>query len=124
MIKSFKLFENTEAKFEIGDYVSCKGRQQSIHFNGECGIVFSKRSEDSSFIDVKFPIKFNNWLHGGNHTLIDPDVCVYGLESKLLEHISKEEYEEYWEELIKKRDELRDRMRDIDPYGEENWMEN
>lgn len=123
MITKFKLFESTTPidlykKFKKGDRVYCKGYYSGIHFNGETGTILTFYDGLRYEILIKFDEKYyNNFHHGDNFE--DPEGKSYYVDYNMAHHLDPEEFEK----MKKKREELRNKMIDIDPYGEEDWLE-
>lgn len=115
MIKKFDNFLNEGKKedFKIGDEVICNGRMDNINFNGEIGIITNIKC-NSNYATVKFPTRFDDHLHQGNN---DKTNSSYDIRFEYLSSADPETQQR----LLKKKEEMRIKMMDVDPYGEEDW---
>ena len=105
--------------FKVGDYVVCKGHMDAIDFKGEVGVI--TRVLANNLYTVKFLTKFDTSLYNAYD---DPSRCSYNVYIKYLKPCDKKslkKIKEKEEELNKKKEELRLKHIDIDPYGEEDW---
>jgi len=99
-------FEN-DYDFKNGDKVICTGNQSGLDLNGQIGTIIDKHSNNTSSTvngvvikGIHYDVKF----HSIGYTYI--------VSKNILKPIS---------ELRKKREEMRLKYMDIDPYGEEDW---
>jgi len=120
MITKYKLFENENNVLEVGTKVICsKGRQDGIEVGGLIGTILkvnfngggtingineqSYLSYNLHFKDVdnkKMPLVEYWWVH---HSLV---------------HLYDENFEKQRQEKI---EQLKQKYKDIDPLGEEDW---
>jgi len=107
-----KIYESGKYDFEVGDIVICNGRTDSIFFYGEVGIVTDFVNSRAT---VKFQKRFNNHLHSNGG--FDPSRSSYNIDFKCLQNADPEKIEK----LKRKKEELRLKYLDIDPYNEEEW---
>jgi len=126
-------FKKKHPKFDIGDFVIAAGTQDDIVFNGEIGEIINTTTYYNLFHEweygVKFPTKFNEHLHGeilDNLDGKDPKDCSYWIREKLLHRADRDSIRKMEEDKIKKdilRKEMKLKMKDVDPYGEEDWLD-
>lgn len=106
MVKNYFTYINESddpMKVEVGDRIICKkGMQDGYEMGGRIGTVKSPGQHPNNYIVFDDNVYPRNWWV--RNSLLEP------LDIKSLE------------DRKKKKEELRLKYKDIDPYGEENWM--
>jgi hypothetical protein len=91
-------------------------QRSSELFNGETGKVIGIYGSD--YLLVKFDTRFSKDLHKGE-LCEDPSASSYYMRPKFLSYADPK----IQEELKKRREEIRLKHVEVDPFGEENWEE-
>ena len=125
-IKNFKTFEfadfsnskiqdETDKILPIGTEVVCiDGIQDVYNVKGWRGVIIDHVDHGRGHLDGAFVLDFMYGIE-----LYNAPVSRYLIFKKLVKELEPHEYER----LLKKKKELRLKYMNIDPYGEENWVD-
>lgn len=116
-MKKFLQFINenkSTSKFKIGDKVYYHGRLISLHGYYYVGHIFDLSDSPDR------PRKDNRYLYKLYQDIIPANITLTNVSEESLSR-TKEEGDRKSEDLLKKKEMLKLKMKDVDPFGEEDW---